>query len=154
VLTTHGERYFPPLLAGKAVPVYVDADAPHSLTYVPDFARTLIELGRHEHALGRAWHVPTATAVSQRRFAELAASAAGVSTPKLRRVTRPMLFLAGLFSPPAREMMEMAYEFEEPFVLDSSAAESAFGLRPTPLDEALARTVAWWRTRQQVESAR
>jgi nucleoside-diphosphate-sugar epimerase len=42
-------------------------------------------------------------------------------------------------------MIEMAYEFEEAFILDSSKIERAFGLRPTPLEEALAETVAWWR---------
>lgn len=145
VATTHGERFFPPLLAGRAVQVFGDVDAPHAVTYVPDFARALIELGRDDEALGRAWHVPTAPAVSQRRFAEMAAVAAGVPAPKLSRVSKPMLYLAGLFVPPAREMIEMAYEFEEPFLVDSSRFERAFGLRPTLLEEALAETVAWWR---------
>jgi len=142
--TTHGGRFFPPLLAGKAVQVFGDVDAPHAVTYVPDFARALIELGRHDRALGEAWHVPTAPAVSQRRFAEMAAIAAGVPAPRLSRVSKPMLYLAGLFVPPAREMIEMSYEFEAPFILDSSKIERAFGLRPTPLEEALAETIAWW----------
>jgi len=143
--TSVGDRFFPPLLAGKAVQVLGDVDAPHSNTYVPDFARTLIELGRRDEALGEIWHVPTAPAVSQRRFAEMAAAAAGVPVPKLSRMTKPMLRLAGFFVPAAREMIEMAYEFEEPFLLDCSKIEQAFGLRPTPLEEALAETVAWWR---------
>jgi nucleoside-diphosphate-sugar epimerase len=143
--TSVGDRFFPPLLAGKAVQVFGDVDAPHSNTYVPDFARTLIELGRRDEALGEVWHVPTAPAVSQRRFAELASEAAGLAVPKLSRLSKPMLRLAGLFVPSAREMVEMAYEFEEPFLLDSSKIERAFGLRPTPLEEALAETVAWWR---------
>jgi len=145
VATTHGDRFFPALLAGKAVQVFGDADAPHAVTYVPDIARALVELGRHDAALGQAWHVPTAPAVSQRAFAEMAARAAGVPAPKLSRVSKPMLYLAGLFVPPAREMIEMAYEFEEPFLVDSSRFERAFGLAPTPLEEALAETVAWWR---------
>jgi nucleoside-diphosphate-sugar epimerase len=143
--TSVGDRFFPPLLAGKAVQVLGDVDAPHSNTFVPDFARTLIELGWRDEALGEVWHVPTAPAVSQRRFAELAAEAAGLPAPKLSSLSKPMLRLAGLFVPPAREMIEMAYEFEEPFLLDCSKIERAFGLRPTPLEEALAETVAWWR---------
>jgi nucleoside-diphosphate-sugar epimerase len=143
--TTVGERFFPPLLAGKAVEVYGDPDLPHAVTYVPDFAGTLVELGRHDRAFGEVWHVPTAPAVSQRRFVELAAGAAGLPLPKLSRVGRTKLRIAGLFVPEAREMIEMAYEYEEPFLLDSSKAERAFGLRPTPLDEAIATTVGWWR---------
>lgn len=145
--STHGERFFRPLLAGKSVQVFGDATLPHAVTYVPDFARALIELGCHDEALGQAWHVPTAPALSQQAFVELAARAAGLPTPKLSRVSKPMLYLAGLFVPPAREMIEMSYEFEEPYVLDSSKFERAFGIGPTPLDEALAATVAWWRER-------
>jgi nucleoside-diphosphate-sugar epimerase len=145
VTSAVGDRFFPPLLAGKAVQVLGDVDAPHANTYVPDFARTLIELGRRDEALGAIWHVPTAPAVSQRRFAEMAAEAAGLPAPKLSRMTKPMLRLAGIFVPAAREIIEMAYEFEEPFLLDSSKIERAFGLRPTPLEEALVETVAWWR---------
>jgi nucleoside-diphosphate-sugar epimerase len=154
VSTTHGERYFPPLLAGKAVQVYGDTDVPHAVTYVPDFARALIELGRRPEASGEAWHVPTAPAVSQRRFLELAAAAAGLPVPGVSRVSKPMLYLAGLFIPPAREMIEMAYEFEEPYLLDSSKIERAFSLRPTPLEEALAGTVTWWRGRTAADGAR
>jgi len=145
VTSSVGDRFFPPILAGKSVQVFGDADTPHAFTFVPDFARTLIELGRRDEALGEAWHVPTAPAVSQRRFAEMAAAAAGVPAPKLSRMTKPMLRLAGLFVPAAREIIEMAYEFEEPFLLDCSKIERAFGLQPTPLDEALVETVAWWR---------
>lgn len=142
--TTHGERLFPPLLAGKAVQLFGDVDAAHAVTYVPDFARALIELGRHDRALGTVWHVPTAPAVSQRAFVAMAAAAAGVPTTKLSRVSKPMLLLAGLFVPAAREMIEMSYEFEEPFLVDSSRFEQAFGLVPTPLEVAMAETVAWW----------
>jgi nucleoside-diphosphate-sugar epimerase len=125
--------------------VFGDPQLPHSYTYVPDFARTLIALGQRPEAFGATWHVPSAPAVSQARLAQLTADAAGVPLAGLSRVTKPMLRLAGFFSPAAREMIEMAYEFEEPFILDSSKTEQAFGLRPTPLEAALAETVSWWR---------
>jgi len=147
VSTVAGDRLFRPLLEGKKVQVFGDPGLPHSYTFAPDFARALIELGRRPEALGEVWHVPTAPAVSQRRFVELAADAAGVPMPGLSRVSKPMLYLAGIFVPPAREMIEMAYEFEEPYVVDSSKIERAFGLQPTPLDEALTLTVRWWRDR-------
>ncbi len=146
--TVVGERLFPALLAGRKVQVFGDPALPHSYTYLPDFAATLIELGHRPDALGEVWHVPTAPAVSQARFVELAAAAAGVRVPGLSRVSRPMLFLAGVFVPMAREMIEMAYEFEEPFVLDASKAEGAFGLRATPLEAALVETVRWWRDQE------
>lgn len=141
-----GERFFDPILAGKTVRVIGDPDALHSHTYVPDFARALIELGRHDEALGEVWHVPTAEAVTARQFVELSASAAGTN-PKVARVSKPMLRLAGLFVPILREFPEMWYEFAEPFVLDSSKIERAFGLRATPLEESVPATVEWYRDR-------
>jgi hypothetical protein len=48
-----------------------------------------------------------------------------------------VLRLGGLFQPTAREFIEMRYQFERPFVLDSSAAEQTFGLKPTDLDDVL-----------------
>ena len=145
--TVVGERFFPAIVAGKAAETYGDPDLLHSYTYAPDFARALIELGRHDEALGRAWHVPTAPAVSTRRFVELAAGAAG-KPPKMKTLGKLMVRIGGLFIPEAREMLELSYEFEEPFVLDDSAFRKAFGLEPTPLEESLAETVSWWRARE------
>ena len=132
-----GDRFFEPILAGKKVQLIGDPDAPHTVTYIPDFARTLIELARHDEAFGEAWHVPSAPAVSMRRLAELTAAAAGAKVPRVSRVPKPMLRLVSVFSPPVREIMEMMYEFEEPYVVDDAKIRHAFGLAETPLAESL-----------------
>jgi nucleoside-diphosphate-sugar epimerase len=142
-----GERFFPAILAGKPADVYGRPEMPHTYTYAPDFARALIELGRHDEAFGRAWHVPNAPTVSTLRVVEIAAAAAG-TPPKSRTMGKLMLRLGGLFVPEAREMVEMAYEFEEPFIVDDSAFRSAFGVESTPLENSLAETLAWWRARE------
>jgi hypothetical protein len=51
----------------------------------------------------------------------------------------------GLFSPMMRGLAEMAYEFEEPFVLDTTKYRSTFGTSTTPLSTAIAETVVWYR---------
>jgi hypothetical protein len=57
-----------------------------------------------------------------------------------------MLRLAGLFSSDAREMVELLYEFDEPLVLDGSKFASAFtSFKYTPYEEAIRRTVEWFR---------
>jgi len=142
-----GERFFGQILARKSVQVLGDLDLPYSLTYVPDFARALIELARQDAAFGEAWHVPTAPAVSMRRFAELVGAAAGTGMPRISRVPNVILRLVGVFQPQAREMVEMLYEFEEPHVLDSSKIERVFGLVATPLAESIPATITWWQQR-------
>jgi hypothetical protein len=41
----------------------------------------------------------------------------------------------------------MAYEFDEPFILDTTRYQATFGAAGTPLAAAVATTVAWYRTR-------
>ncbi|MCB0964204.1 MAG: NAD-dependent epimerase/dehydratase family protein, partial [Acidimicrobiales bacterium] len=142
-----GERFFPPILAGKAVSVLGDPSTRHTFTYAPDLARALIVLGSREEAWGRAWHVPNPETTTIAAFAERAYAAAG-TTGRVRATPAWALRLAGLVVPAARETVEMRYEFEEDFVVDDSAVRAAFGLAATPLDEALADTVAWWRAHE------
>lgn len=139
-----GDRFFPPLLEGKKAEMMGNPDALHSYTYVGDFGEALVRLALDERSLGRPWHVPNAPAVSTRRFLEMAASIAGVQPRSVVR-TRFQLRLAGLFIPPARETIEMLYEFENDFVVDHSAYAATFGDHATALSDSLAATVEWWR---------
>jgi nucleoside-diphosphate-sugar epimerase len=131
----------PKVLAGKAASAPADPDAPHSWTHVGDVARTLVAVAADERAWGRAWHVPTAPAVPLRRLAERAAELAGAPAARVTTMPAFALRLAGLFNPAARAMVEMQYQLRRPFVLDSSAATAAFGIEPTPTDEALRETI-------------
>ncbi|HRW50537.1 MAG TPA: NAD-dependent epimerase/dehydratase family protein [Caldilinea sp.] len=138
-----GDRFFDALFAGKPVDTFGDVNLPHTYTYVPDFARALITLSRHEEAYGRAWHVPNTT-VSTAEMMRLFGKAAGTPV-KSRKVNRLMLSMVGLFVPIVREMKEMLYEFEEAYVVDDSDFRASFGAELTPLPEAAAATVAWFR---------
>lgn len=142
-----GERAVPLLLRGRTVRVLGDPDAPHSWTYVPDVARTLVRLGTDPRAWGRAWHVPTALPASGRDMVTGLCAAAEVAPVKVRRIPPLALRVSGLFVPMMRELQETRHQFERPFVLDSSAYTATFGESATPLDEALKTTVAWWRER-------
>jgi len=137
----HFGRMIPRVLAGKTVRVLGSPDMPHSWTYVPDVARTLVTLARDERAWGRPWHVPTNPPLSQREVAAALADLAGVPAPEVRGIPNWVVRAAGIASPMMRELREVSYQFERPFVLDSSAASETFGLEPTPMDEALRATL-------------
>lgn len=142
-----GERFVPALLAGKAATYLFDPDVVRSWTYVGDVARALAIAGRDERAWGRAWHVPTDAPLTARQVAERLTRVAGAPRPKVRRVPRLLTEAMALGSPMMRELRELRYQFDRPFVLDSSDFQEMFGQRPTPIDEALAETVRWWRSR-------
>jgi nucleoside-diphosphate-sugar epimerase len=143
--SSHGERVFYPALAGKAASFGGKLDIPHTATYIQDFGKALVILGERGEALGQAWHVPNdRPQITQRQFAELVFAEAGHPV-KASGMGRLMLQLGGLFIPAARESVEMLYEFEKPFVVNSSNFERAFGVKATPITEAIKATVAWYR---------
>jgi nucleoside-diphosphate-sugar epimerase len=127
----------PKVIAGKRGMMPGDLDAPHSWTYVGDVARTLIAAAGDESAWGRAWHVPTPEPLSVRQLATRAAVLAGAPPARVAAMPKAVLRLAGLVDPGAREMVEMQYQWQRPFVVDSTAATAAFGLEPTATDDAL-----------------
>ena len=132
-----GDRVFYPALAGKAASFGGKLDLPHTATYIGDFGKALVILGERDEALGQAWHVPSdRPQITQRQFAELLYRETGHPV-KASGVTRWMMALAGLFIPGAHETVEMMYEFEKPFVVDSSKFERMFGVRATPIGDAI-----------------
>lgn len=139
-----GEQFFMPALTGKPLNALGRLDQPHSFTYVADFGRALATLGMDKRGVGKAWHVPSAPPVTQAELFALIETA--VARPvKARPAGRLLLGLLGLFNPTIAELPEMLYEFERPFVMDSSAFSATFGWQATPLAEAVAATVAWAR---------
>ncbi|MEN2739850.1 NAD-dependent epimerase/dehydratase family protein [Microbacterium sp. X-17] len=126
-----------PIARGKAGSWLVDADRPHSLTYTPDVGAALAVLGTEPAAGGRTWHLPTAPALTGREYLRLAAG----PSARVKVIGRGTLRIGALFSTPARETLEMAYQYEAPYLFDSTAFESAFGVTATPVEEGIAATL-------------
>ncbi len=136
-----GLRLFRAIAAGRRVTVGGDPDQPHSYTFIGDFGAALAILGTDPRGPGQAWHVPNAPAVSTRHFLGTAARLAGRPL-RLRAAGRAEMALLGLLIPAVRESIEMLYEFEHPFVVDHARFASAFGDIATPIEAALAATLA------------
>lgn len=131
-------------IQGKAAQVVGDVDTPHSYTYMPDIGRALVTLAQHDDALGQVWHLPTPPAVSTRRLLELIYAEAGQPF-KMQVVPKWLLRLLGVFNPDAGEMVEMVYEFEQPFVIDDRKFVNRFGWGATALKTVVRETVAWFK---------
>jgi nucleoside-diphosphate-sugar epimerase len=141
-----GSRVFERILAGRAAQVVGNPDRLHSYTYLDDFGRALVTLGQRENALGRAWHVPTAPALTTRATVAMIAALAG-QPARLSAAPGWMLGLMGLFDPQVRELKEMLYEFDADFVVDSARFEATFAVSPTPLETSLRATLDWFRAK-------
>lgn len=141
-----GERTFYPLLHGKPANLIGNVDAPHTHTYIPDFGKALVILGERDEADGKPWHVPNdSPRISQREMLTMITAEMGIA-PKFSAMGRTMMWLGGLFIPEAKETVEMMYEFEKPFIVDSSRFEKTLGMRATPMKEAIKTTVAWYKS--------
>jgi nucleoside-diphosphate-sugar epimerase len=152
--TVTGARFFIPALAGKTVRVPFALDVPHSYCYLPDVGRALVLLGASADTAGDVWHVPAAGPVTVRQFAELLGRARGREV-RVRRIPAPAIRLAAVFTPIIRELPEIAYQFNEPFIVDGTKFTRRFpAFAPTPHAEAVAATCGWFADRDQAAGAR
>jgi nucleoside-diphosphate-sugar epimerase len=147
--STMGGRAFYPLLNGKPAQLIGRTDLPHTHTYIKDFGTALVILGERDEADGQAWHVPNDQPnMTQAELVRLFAEEAGVE-PRMSSMGKLMMSLGGLFIPEAKETVEMMYEFEKPFMIDSSRFEKTFGMKATPIRDAIRETVKWYRSHEQ-----
>lgn len=51
----------------------------------------------------------------------------------------------GIFNPMLRDLGELLYEFDAPYLVDGSRYQRAFGGTPTPHSEVIHQTIAWYR---------
>lgn len=134
-------------IAGKKAQWFGKVDVPHNLIYIEDAAAAAVLLATNEDAYGQVWHVPGAGPLTGRQFIEMAFKAAG-NKPDIGVLSSGSLRFASLVNSEAREMKELLYEFEEPLVLDGTKFASAFpSFKYTPHEEAVQKTVEWFRKR-------
>ncbi len=141
-----GDRMLSRLVAGKQVRVIGATDQPHTWTSTDDVARLLVTAAADERAWGRAWHVPSNEPRTQRQVVLDYARLGGLPQPSVGSMSPALLQAAGLFMPVVRELKATAYQWDRPFVMDSTAARETFGLEPEDWDGLLARTLAQFRT--------
>jgi nucleoside-diphosphate-sugar epimerase len=142
--STLGERVFGNALSGRRADFIGNADLPHTYSYVPDIAAGLVTLGTDARAAGQVWHLPGPQTVTTRALLDLVAAQVGHPVG-VRSVPKLAVRALGLVNPALRGLAEMSYQFDEPFVLDTTKYESVFGAAGTPLAAAIAATVAWYR---------
>ena len=139
-----GSRVFANLIAGKKAQLSGSDQMMHSWAYIEDVGKAAAILGTRDEALGKVWIAPHASSTTQAEIIHLAASELGTD-PMYSTMGTIMIWFGGLFVPEAREMVEMMYEFNAPFVVDSSKFEETFSMKATPIETGLKATLDWYR---------
>lgn len=107
----------------------VNDHVPHSFTYTPDCGRAMLLLADTESAWNQTWHLPTAPdPPTAAQFIEKSAEMLELPA-KSFTLNRPMLKLAGLFDRQIREVYELLYQYDSPYLFDSTKFTNAFGPR-------------------------
>ncbi len=133
-----------PAVEGKTINLMGSTNQPHTFTYIKDFGTLLAALGTRDEALGQVWFAPSNPPVTQAEFIRLMEVELG--KPIKSQVGGPLMMrFLGLFNREIAETVEMMFEWMNPYVLDTSRAEKAFDLKPTPLQTAIRETLAWCR---------
>jgi len=138
-----GDRVFNAAVTGKTASVLGDLDQPHTYSYIPDIGEGPAVLGEHPDAPGEVWHLPNDPDTrTSRQLVDIVYGHAGRQMTKVRAMPRPVLRGVGLFKATVRELLKMTYQFDEPFIVDSSKIAAKLGVQATPIDLALADTLA------------
>ena len=133
---------FEPFAKKRKASWLVNDAVPHSLTYTPDAAQSLLQLAERTGAWNQTWHVPTTpNPLTGKEFVAIAAREFGVA-PTYRVLSRPMLRVAGWFDPLVAESYEMLYQSDSPYLFDSGKFTREFGFAGTPYADGIRTTAA------------
>lgn len=142
-LTHLGDVFWRPVLAGKAGRLVVAPDAIHTYHYIPDVVAGLMALAdAPDDCYGKPWMLPCEPAITLRDLVKRFEPHLG-SPIALSRMPRWQMKVLALFIPLVRELDEMAYQWDGPFIVDDRRFRARFGLEPTPADRAARDTAQW-----------
>jgi len=142
--TAIGLRVFGNLIAGKPVQMLGNPDMPHSFVFIKDAARNTILAADEPSAYGKVWHLPCAQPITQQQVLEIIKGM--LSQPiSVSYTGRRGLGFAAMFNPELKELKDIMYQFDSPYVTNHSRFSTTFGERVTPHDHALWETLDWFR---------
>ncbi|MFP4975019.1 NAD-dependent epimerase/dehydratase family protein [Paenibacillus sp. CN-4] len=140
------------IAAGKPAVFVGNMTVPREYVYLPDAAKMIVEVASKETSYGQNWHIPGPSLLSGKEIVRIAQAAAGTRKPVIP-MGRISLSLAGLFNPVMKEVVEMLYLTEEPFVLSGSKYEREIGpIRWTSHEQAIGDTIRELQKRQSKQS--
>jgi nucleoside-diphosphate-sugar epimerase len=135
-----GASAFGQLARGKRAQMLAPLDTPHDFAYVPDIARAVLTLlDAPDDAFGQVWNMPCAPTRTPREILTIGAKALGV---KLKITALPpwSLPILGLFSRFLKEVADVDFTMDRPYIVDPRKFTSRFGFDVTPFEIGAAET--------------
>jgi nucleoside-diphosphate-sugar epimerase len=147
-----GETGFAALARGKPAMLLAPPDTPHDFAYVPDIARAVLALLDAPDAdFNQVWNMPCAPTRTPRQILALGAEGLGVR-PRITAIPLWTLPLLGLFVPFMREVADVGFTWDRPYVVDGSKFANRFGFTPTPFEVGAPVTARAFRTELEAQT--
>ncbi|WP_428376305.1 NAD-dependent epimerase/dehydratase family protein [Lichenicoccus sp.] len=129
-----GATSFGRLARGKPALMVVPPDMPHDFAYVPDIARAAVTLlDAPDDAFGQVWNMPCARTRTSREILALGAQAIGRPL-RLTRVPFRLLPLFGIFVRFMKEVADVGFTWNRPYIIDARKFERRFWSDVTPFE--------------------
>jgi nucleoside-diphosphate-sugar epimerase len=129
-----GDSAFGALARGKAAMLLAPPDTPHDFAYVPDIARAIaLLLEAPDETFNQVWNMPCAPTLTPREILRLGAVAIG-ARPVVHAIPLALLPALGLFVPFLREVADVGFTWDRPYIVDGSKFTRRFGFTPTPFE--------------------
>jgi nucleoside-diphosphate-sugar epimerase len=134
-------RVLPGALRGRAALLIGRPSLPHTFTDVADTARTLIAAAADPTAYGRIWHTPSHPALPAAQVLTDILAAAKHPPVRIVGMRGAALTVAGALSPFLREVRDLRYQWERPYIMSSQVTSEHFALEPSPWEETCRRSL-------------
>lgn len=138
-----GTDFLHNVYSGKTVRMFGNIELPHTFTYIEDFAAAMINVGTANDTFGQIWHAPNAPALSLDKWVHLFEV---IANKKIKKSVTPkfVIRIAGLFNSFIKELYEMAYQFEYPYLVNHDKYLNRFGNHITYPSDIVKETVEWY----------
>lgn len=125
------------MLRGKPPQILGREQIPHTYAYTLDNGRALVALALDETTFGQVWHLPVGEPITFGEILEGCNRELG-TTFKLEYLQPWLRKVLSVFIPPIREVEEMLYQFEHPYVMNDDKFKNHFpDFKTTPFQQGL-----------------
>ncbi len=138
-----GTDFLDSVYHGKTITLIGNIALPHTFTYIKDFAAAMINVGTANDTFGQIWHVPNATALSLDKWVHLFEV---IANKKIKKTVLPKFVIkfTGIFNSFIKELYEIAYQFEYPYLVNHDKYVNRFGNHATYPSDIVKATVEWY----------
>ncbi len=105
------------MIKGKAPQSLGGLDIVHTYAHTTDVGRALVALALDESTYGQVWHLPVSRPITINEVNEIFNQVLGTHY-KITVIPRGMLNILGVFITSIKEMKEMLYQLDEPYIMN------------------------------------